>query len=350
MGRDLLYFHLQHVDNIPSHSFTVGTSHMESEKSNAEKRIQQLTEAFETLLYSERSTANKLLVGDLNARDGEVKQVSDDLRAFYKDGWVESGKEKSKSITWKPLDKSFPGCRFDRLFIHLNGDVKLSTFTLAGTESVFQDHHGDQFPSDHFAIIASFSYEAAAVYPPLSRPISIAAATSSSSAATPKADMRSDNEAVRRARLARFESVNPPESILSSSTSAATTNTNTVVKKRQREDDEKEEPARRKANKVATNSSWSDSVVDLTEHNDDEKGSAPTGSICGATVQEGHHCRGPVLPTTNYSDTQADGGSVDVAMVMQLMEMGFDKDTCSLALRSANNDLDLALALLLSTV
>ncbi len=106
MGRDLLMFDLEikkaHFHSLKhvniryrqQHRIRIGISHLESMKENAITRQQQLATALETLMLDGCEVGLKLLMGDLNLRDEDVKKVYH-VSKLYSDAWESIGKPKN---------------------------------------------------------------------------------------------------------------------------------------------------------------------------------------------------------------------------------------------------------------
>ena len=98
MNRDLLWVNL--YGNDGESMIRIGNTHLESTKEYGEKRVKQLENSLETLYLSKpQFVALNILVGDLNIRDNEVKQVELCNKEFSY-AWVMLGKQEAERYTW----------------------------------------------------------------------------------------------------------------------------------------------------------------------------------------------------------------------------------------------------------
>ena len=139
------------------------TSHLESTKSFATPRMEQLKEAFE-VMKEQHDKCTVIFAGDMNARDTEVAKVG--IPDGIEDLWVKLGKRKECEYTWDTLrnqnvqmpGKFKPRCRFDRVYYKpsIPKEITPKHFGLCGIEKV----QGMQcFPSDHWGLYCLFDIE-----------------------------------------------------------------------------------------------------------------------------------------------------------------------------------------------
>ncbi|XP_074843684.1 tyrosyl-DNA phosphodiesterase 2 isoform X1 [Carettochelys insculpta] len=155
MMRNLLVVHV----NISGNELCLMTSHLESTKSHAKERINQLRQVLKTMQEASESTT-VIFGGDTNLRDHEVTEVGG-LPNNILDIWEFLGKPEHCHYTWDTncntnLDGRYK-CkfRFDRIFFRTSaegGQVIPRSLDLIGLEKL----ECGRFISDHWGLLCDF--------------------------------------------------------------------------------------------------------------------------------------------------------------------------------------------------
>ncbi|XP_075777254.1 tyrosyl-DNA phosphodiesterase 2 [Pelodiscus sinensis] len=155
MMRNLLVVYV----NISGNELCLMTSHLESTKSHAKERLNQLRQVFKTMQEASESTT-VIFGGDTNLRDHEVTEVGG-LPNNILDIWEFLGKPEHCHYTWDTncnsnLDGRYK-CkfRFDRIFFRTaaeGGQIIPRSLDLIGLEKL----ECGKFTSDHWGLLCDF--------------------------------------------------------------------------------------------------------------------------------------------------------------------------------------------------
>jgi tyrosyl-DNA phosphodiesterase 2 len=141
---------------IAGHPLYLFTSHLESMKSSAGERKNQLAQCFEQMTKLQEPS---ILGGDLNVRDTEVRSVG--IPCNCVDAWESCGSDPEHEYTWDTvannnLDVTWNSkLRFDRVYLCQGNpsNVKTISFRLVGKDRL---ESCGRFASDHWGIMAEF--------------------------------------------------------------------------------------------------------------------------------------------------------------------------------------------------
>lgn len=152
MRRGLLYIMLKNKDQF----LCIANVHLESMMDDTTMRIKQLTSTFNHLSYCD----DIILAGDFNFGKGEPEEVL--LKKQYTDVWLQlkpnnRGLTYNRELNERSDDNAFwfeKSRRLDRFYI--SGDcLAAKQIQLTGNKP----DANNQMPSDHFALLATFSYK-----------------------------------------------------------------------------------------------------------------------------------------------------------------------------------------------
>ena len=152
MRRGLLYIMLKNKDQF----LCIANVHLESMMDDTAMRIKQLTSTFNHLSYCD----DIILAGDFNFGKGEPEEGL--LKKQYTDVWLQlkpnnRGLTYNRELNERSDDNAFwfeKSRRLDRFYI--SGDcLAAKQIQLTGNKP----DANNQMPSDHFALLATFSYK-----------------------------------------------------------------------------------------------------------------------------------------------------------------------------------------------
>ncbi|XP_050986415.1 tyrosyl-DNA phosphodiesterase 2 isoform X2 [Labeo rohita] len=138
------------------------TSHLESNKTNSQERLNQLRRVWKWMKEAPQDHT-VIFGGDTNLRDWEVKKLGG-LPDGMSDVWQMLGEPEESRYTWDTSindNKEIPHSirlRFDRLFLRAAGEgakLQPENMTLIGMEKLKCDY----FISDHWGILCTFKFE-----------------------------------------------------------------------------------------------------------------------------------------------------------------------------------------------
>ncbi|KAK2902787.1 hypothetical protein QQF64_010360 [Cirrhinus molitorella] len=159
MGRNLLIAYATFL----GHPLCLMTSHLESNKTNSQERLNQLRRVWKWIKEAPQDHT-VIFGGDTNLRDWEVKKLGG-LPDGISDVWEMLGAPEESRYTWDTSindNKDIPNSirlRFDRLFFRAAAEgakLQPESMTLIGMEKLKCDY----FISDHWGILCTYKFGA----------------------------------------------------------------------------------------------------------------------------------------------------------------------------------------------